>query len=68
VCTVMEEYQKDAVDKAIRETWGKAAAVVTEEVNRKSFATVAENLRKQNPSLSAAEAREQARELLGFEN
>ena len=23
VCTVMEEYQKDAVDRAIQETWKK---------------------------------------------
>lgn len=62
----MEEYQKDAVDRAIQETWEKAAAVVTEEVNKNSLITVAENLRKQNPTLSAAEARKEAKALLGF--
>lgn len=62
----MEEYQKDAVDRAIQETWEKAAAVVTKEVNKNSLITVAENLRKQNPSLSAAEARKETKALLGF--
>lgn len=62
----MEEYQKDAVDRAIQETWEKAAAVVTKEVNKNSLITVAENLRKQNPTLSAAEARKEAKALLGF--
>ena len=64
----MEEYQKDAVDRAIQETWKKAAAVVTEEVKKNSLITVSENLRKQNPSLSAAEARQEAKALLGFED
>ena len=64
----MEEYQKDAVDRAIQETWEKAAAVVTEDVKKNSLITATENLRKQNPSLSAAEARKEAKALLRFED
>lgn len=64
----MEEYQKDAVDRAIQETWKKAAAVVMKEVRKNSLITATENLRKQNPSLSAAEARKEAKALLGFED
>ena len=46
VCTVMEEYQKDAVNKAIKETWEKAAVVVADETN-KSKALVRKRVDKQ---------------------
>ncbi|MDD5849999.1 MAG: hypothetical protein PUE64_11840 [Firmicutes bacterium] len=68
VCTVMEEYQKDAVNKAIKETWEKAAVVVADETNKSNLNTVTENLRKRDPSLSVTEARKQAKALLGLED
>ena len=43
----MEEYQKVAVDRAIQETWKKAAAVVMKEVRKNSLITATENFRKQ---------------------
>lgn len=64
VCTVMEEYQKDAVEKAVKQTWKEA----TEAADKNHLQTVAENLRKRNPSLSASEARRQAAALLGLKD
>lgn len=60
VCTVMEEYQKDAVDKAVKET--------REKTNMDNLKTITKNLRKRDPSLSAAEAKKQAKALLGLKD
>lgn len=58
MCTVMEEYQRDAVEQAKRET--------EREEKEKYLKSVMTNLRKSNPSLSEEEARKQAMALLGI--
>lgn len=64
VCTVMEEYQKDAVENAVKKTWKEA----TEAADKNHLQTVTDNLRKRDPSLSAAEAEKQAKALLGLKD
>lgn len=58
VCTVMEEYQRDAVERAKRETEKKE--------KEKYLKSVIINLKKADPSLTDEAARKQAMALLGI--